>query len=187
MALIETGRVTGNLIPFDFDIGYDFAGDGFSAQGTDLGNQSIGGVFHDGLVPVSFSGPFYVQSVTVGNSFCPPAAAGITSTFCGNILLHNAPFSVSIPPPDQATSIVVTEPFTASGHLNPGGGLDIAGQGFLTFTYTSPGCPGFPCSGLRESFLYTFTTVDEPSSWSLMIAAVAALVIGRFWRAFGWR
>jgi hypothetical protein len=30
MALIETGSVTGNLIPFDNDIGYDFAGDGFS-------------------------------------------------------------------------------------------------------------------------------------------------------------
>jgi hypothetical protein len=182
MAVIETGFV-GDIIQPPQDLSYNFAGDGFSAKGIQVGGSDLAEVFTTGDVHLLMEYPN--STVTLGNLTCqssPPAAApadchyttgpfGQVNAINGSLELHSDP--VPVPPPGTT----FTEPFTATGSLVIGDGLDLTGQGTVSVSR----CP--TCFSLEDTEVrYTFT-VDEPSSWGLMLAAIAALVIGRFWRA----
>src|SRR5262245_8734058 len=183
MALIETGTIEGTQLTFD--IGYNFAGDGFSAVGTQVGLGNVSGVFSGNvLVLIPGAGP---ATVTSGNLTCQSVAPLFNAPGCyipgpggspipvfgGTLELHNTPFQQ--PPPD-VISATFTLPFTATGHLGIGGGLDLTGQGILEVTW----CPTCSVSLPQTPQVHYTFVADEPSSWGLMLAAVAALVIGRF-------
>jgi hypothetical protein len=186
MASITTGTVS-SLFILTPDTFYNFAGDGFSASGV-LVSFGIDEVFTTGIVHLGMGGSN--STATIGDLTCDgrfPASApadchypqdplGNFHADNGSLDLHSTPLPF---PPPSVISATFIEPFTATGSLVIGDGLDLTGQGILEVTW----CP--TCSTFLNVH-YTFT-VDEPSSWGLMLAAIAALLIGRFWRAFGQR
>jgi hypothetical protein len=189
MAVIETGFV-GDIIQPPQDLGYNFAGDGFSAQGFQVGGSDLAEVFTTGIVHLFMGQPNSLA--TLGNLTCytqldlnnPPECHYAKSPFGqffgtnGSLELHSDPVPVPPVPPPGTT---FTEAFTATGSLVIGDGLDLTGQGLLVVTSRQD------MFGFQDTHISYIFTVDEPSSWALMLAAIAALVIGRFWRAFGQR
>jgi hypothetical protein len=160
--------ITGGFIDVRFsgDSFARFGGDGFSVEiGATIpfvgpGTLNLGGELFFGFV-----------QVVVGNETCsfPTLEPSFT---CGFITLNHPPL-----PTGSQTSF--SAPFTASGHLNVGGGFDFVGQGIVVSDFRCPGVfPEF-CTVIGYGFS---VPVTEPPSLLLLVAgalAIAGLTIVR--------
>jgi hypothetical protein len=160
----------------DFDISYNFGGDGFSVQGVDLGRGFPANVYTTGVIDVLFSGN---TTITVNGLTClgfisgnPPAChTGVAPSFLGSMTLTNPP--IPGPPPVSDIPVIDYAPFTATGHLVQGDGPDLVGQGILEVTYCAGrGCPTLAVPNVR----YTFS-VPEPPPLVLSLLAFGLLSV----------
>jgi len=131
----------------------------------------------DGLMSVGFGFDTTVTVDGVGTCVASGSPPG-----CGFLLLRSTPVAFTA---DDLLSLRTIEgdvPFTATGHLNVGGGFDLEGQGTMHCRTEREivTCGGEPCGSFRlwsASYGFAPAVVTEPSTLLLAGIGLSTAVI----------
>jgi hypothetical protein len=166
---------TGGLTYSPFTRGAAFLGDDFGVLMSETSGISTVDAFgvDTFILSQSFNGAAGFANVFVGAALCsgPPDD-------CGTITLTSRglpPLPTNWP---MNTPFIARVPFTATGHLNVGGGFDIVGRGVLTGIHCFTRDDFASCPSETPRLIYGFQsfTVAEPPTALLPIAGVMVLV-----------